>query len=85
MPHHKSSKKRVITSKKQNLRNRVLKTRINTTIKQVASAKTKKDADGALKEACSIIDKAAKKNVIHKKNAAHKKSRLMLMVNKIAE
>jgi small subunit ribosomal protein S20 len=83
MPYHKSSKKRVITSKKQNLRNRISRTRMSTAIKNVNEAKTKESAETALSAAYSVIDKAQKNNVIHKNNAANKKSQLKKIVQKV--
>jgi small subunit ribosomal protein S20 len=40
------------------------------------------EADIALQEAISALDKAAEKGVIHKNNAARRKSRLMVALNK---
>lgn len=84
MPYHKSCKKRMITSKKSNVANRATRSRIHTAIKNVEGAKTKETAQKALKQAFSVIDKAAKTNIIHKKNAANKKSRLALLAQKIS-
>ena len=40
------------------------------------------EADKALQEAISALDKAAEKGVIHKNNAARRKARLMIALNK---
>ena len=40
------------------------------------------EADKALQEAVSALDKAAEKGVIHKNNAARRKARLMIALNK---
>lgn len=63
--------------------NRFYKSTMKTAIKNVLSATDQVDMDEKLKVAISRIDKAAKKNVIHKNNAANKKSKLMTKVNKI--
>jgi small subunit ribosomal protein S20 len=84
MPYHKSAKKELISAEKSKVRNRATKSRISTAIKHVETAKTKDVADKALKQAFSVIDKAAKTNVIHKKNAANKKSRLALLAQKVS-
>ena len=63
--------------------NRFYKSTMKTAIKNVLSATDQADMDEKLKVAISRIDKAAKKNVIHKNNAANKKSKLMTKVNKI--
>lgn len=76
MPHHKSCKKRILTSEKSKIRNRQIKSRIKTTKKNLLNTKDKESKDNALKEVYSILDKAVKTKVIHKKNAANKKSRL---------
>jgi small subunit ribosomal protein S20 len=47
----------------------------------IASGKVA-DADQALQDAISALDRAAEKGVIHKNNAARRKSRLMLALNK---
>jgi small subunit ribosomal protein S20 len=47
----------------------------------IASGKVA-EADIALQEAISALDKAAEKGVIHKNNAARRKSRLMVALNK---
>ncbi len=76
MPHHKSCKKRILTSEKSKIRNRQIKSRIKTAKKNLLNIKDKESANNAIKEVYSILDKAVKANVIHKKNAANKKSRL---------
>lgn len=73
-----SAKKRVY-----NLRT---KTKVKTAVKSVRSslsASSKQDAIKALQEAFSAIDKAAKKNVIHKNTADRKKSRLAKAIAKL--
>jgi len=62
-----------------------VRTSTRTEIKKVrallASGKVA-EADKALQEAVSALDKAAEKGVIHKNNAARRKSRLMIALNK---
>jgi small subunit ribosomal protein S20 len=48
----------------------------------IASGKAA-EADKALQEAVSALDKAAQKGVIHKNNAARRKARLMLAFNQV--
>lgn len=83
MPYHKSCKKRILTSKKQNLSNRMLNSKMHTAIKRVLDSKTKDEGEKALKEAVSTIDKSVKKNIIHRNNASNKKSRLSKIVQKL--
>ena len=80
----KSAKKRVLTSKVRQERNKAIKSSVKTAIKKVEAAVTAADKDAAAKEllnATSIIDKAAKKGVLHKNNASRKVARLAKMVN----
>jgi len=80
MPHHKSCKKRLITSEKSRIKNKGMMSRISTATKKVVSAKTKEEAAGALSVAFSAIDKALKKKIIHKNKAANRKSKLSAVV-----
>jgi len=80
----KSAKKRVLTSKVRQERNKAIKSSVKTAIKKVDAAVNAADKDAAAKEllnATSIIDKAAKKGVLHKNNASRKVARLAKMVN----
>ena len=58
--------------------------RVKTTIKAVEAAVAANDAEAAkaaLVVAVKTIDKAASRGILHKNNAANKKSRLTKMVN----
>jgi small subunit ribosomal protein S20 len=57
------------------------------TVKSFVDAGETKKAQEALKEAYSKLDRAAKKNVLHKNNAARRKSRLssLLSTNKVVK
>lgn len=83
MANHKSALKRA----KQNLvrreRNKTNKTKIKRIIKEVRTLAAENPSEGAKKLdlAKSIIDKGAKKGVIHKKNASRKISRLSKLIN----
>ena len=85
MANHKSALKRAKQSETKRLRNKGVKTRVKHTVKtvyQAADGDAPETASTNLKAAASVIDKAAKKGVIHKKTAARKISRLSKMVNK---
>ena len=87
MANHKSALKRHRQSLKRRARNRVSKTRIKNTVKAVRVAIEEKDstkAAEALKAASSVLDKAARKNVIHTRQAQRRIARLQAAVNKIA-
>ena len=84
MPQTKSCKKRVKTSAKANVRNRALRSKIHTATKNLFGSKTAEDAMNALKAVFSILDKAVKKNVIHKNKAANRKSKLTAFAKSVA-
>ncbi|MBF0226615.1 MAG: 30S ribosomal protein S20 [Desulfobacterales bacterium] len=87
MANHKSAVKRIKQNEIRRLRNRIIKTRMKTAIKSLKAAhedKSKDNAVKALNNAQSIIDKAAKKGVIHKKNASRKIARLSKLINSIS-
>jgi small subunit ribosomal protein S20 len=83
MPQHKSAEKQIRVSKKANLRNRMGRSRLRTVVRTVLDSKDKKNAAEALKQAVSIIDKSVDTGLIHKNNAANKKSRLFKFVQKL--
>lgn len=79
MANHKSALKRVKTSEKANLRNRMVSSRVKTSIKSFDKAVESGD-EAAINEAyvnaVSTVDKAAGKGVIHKNAANRKKAQL---------
>ncbi len=87
MANIKSAKKRILVNKTRHDRNKSIKSAVRTAIKKVEAAVAAKDKDAAqaaLLSATSTIDKAAKKGVYHKNNAARKVSRLAKLVNSLA-
>ena len=86
MPNIKSAIKRVKVSEKKNLRNRIIKTGVKTSIKKFqAAVATDPNAAGAQFSApTSAIDKAVAKGIIHKNAANRKKARLAKQLNKAA-
>jgi small subunit ribosomal protein S20 len=86
MPVHKSVLKRARQNEKRRLRNIAVKSTIKTYSKKVNEAIAKKDIEAAkeaLKKAIKVIDKAVTKGVIHKNNAARRKSRLTIKLNNL--
>ena len=86
MANHKSALKRAKQNLDRQMRNKSVKTRVKNIVKEVRSAADETSRDLAVKKldtARSVIDKAAKKGVIHKKTAARKISRLSKLVNTI--
>jgi len=88
LPNIKSAKKRVKVEKRNNLRNRSIKSEIKTAIKNFEAVIAEKKADeGAklLREASGIIDKAVLKGTVHKNYAGRKKSALAKKLNTITK
>ena len=88
MPNIKSAKKRVLLNKKNNLRNRSVKSNVKTRIKKFLLLAEKKDtnqtqAKEIFIDAIKSIDQAASKKIYHKNTAARKKSRLAKLFNKL--
>lgn len=80
MPRIKSAKKRMRQTKTRTARNRAVRSELRTVIKKVRSAGTGEEAQAALKQAESLIDRAGRKNLVHRNTAARTKSRLAKMV-----
>ena len=84
MANIKSQKKRIITNEKRRMRNRMVKSELKTAVRRVKDAVAEgngKDAYAFACEACRLMDKAASKGVIHKNQAANRKSGLALKIN----
>ena len=81
---HKSVKKRHKQSLKANLANRAIKSTIKSKSKALATAGGKPEAGKNRSELTSLLDKAVKRNILHKKTASRKKSRLAKILNKKA-
>ena len=86
MPNIKSAEKRVLIARERNAKNKIVKTKIKNTIKKFDAAVAegnREAAESAYKVAVKTVDNAAIKGVIHKNNAAHKKSSLTKKLNAI--
>ena len=83
MPQHKSCKKRLKTSAAARLRNRGVKSVVRNAVKSVRQAASYEDAVKSRSAAMSALDKAARRSVIHKRQAARRKARLAAHVAKL--
>ncbi|MEG0753463.1 MAG: 30S ribosomal protein S20 [Angelakisella sp.] len=83
MPNIKSAKKRVKVIEAKSARNRAAKSNLKTIIKKAefALANSAADKDVAVKLAVKTIDQASAKGLLHKNNAARKKSQLTTKLN----
>ncbi len=84
MANHKSAQKRVRANETKRVRNRYQAKTTRSQIKNLTSTTKKDEAQALLKEVSGMIDKLAKKNVIHWKKAANQKSKLAKRVNALA-
>ena len=86
MANIKSQKKRILTNEKARLRNNAVKSELKTAIRAVNTAVESSDKEAAttaLVSASRKLDKAVSKGVIHKNQAANKKSALSRAFNKL--
>ena len=83
MSQNKSANKRTRQNKVRNERNTARRSKMRTLIKKVLDETNKENAEKALKEATSFIDKMSLKGIVHPNNAARKKARLTKHVNNL--
>ncbi len=86
MANTRSAKKHMRADEKKRIRNLMVRSKVKTLIKKAERSVVVGEPDTveALRLACAELDKAASKGVIHKNNAARRKSRLMAKFNKAA-
>ena len=83
MANHKSALKRIRSNEAKRLRNRYQHKTTRTFIKRLRNTTDKAEAQELLKTVSSMLDKLAKRNIIHKNKAANNKSKLTRMVNSL--
>jgi small subunit ribosomal protein S20 len=83
MANHKSAIKRIRANKAKYLRNRYQAKTARTFVKRLETSTNKAEAEELLKKVSGMLDKLAKRNIIHKNNAANQKSKLALFVNSL--
>jgi small subunit ribosomal protein S20 len=83
-----SALKRIRSSKRKQIRNQAIRARARSTAKEARLAidsGNPPEAEQAIRAAYSALDRAAAKGVIHKRNAARRKSRLMKKLAKASQ
>ncbi|MFQ5706474.1 MAG: 30S ribosomal protein S20 [bacterium] len=80
---HQSVIKRARQSEKARRRNQRYKSAMKTSIKKLLSTTDKEAAENTLRNTVSLLDKMVTKGIIHKNNAANKKSRLSKFMNSL--
>jgi small subunit ribosomal protein S20 len=83
MANHKSSIKRIRSNEAKKETNRYQAKTARTAIKALKTTTDKKEAAKKLPEVISMVDKLAKKNIIHKNKAGNIKSKLTKMIGKL--
>ena len=87
MPNIKSAKKRVLVSQAKAAQNKAARSALKTDIKKFEAAVAegnRSEADVAYKAAVKAVDQAAAKGLLHRNNAANKKSGMTVKLNKLA-
>ncbi len=87
MPNIKSAKKRVLVAQTKAMQNKAAKSALKTHMKKFDAAVAegnRSEADIAYKVAVKAMDQAAAKGLVHKNNAANKKSSMTIKLNKLA-
>jgi len=84
MANHKSQFKRIRQNEKRRIENRYWGKTMRNAIKKLRNINDVAEAKAKMPNVVSLIDKVAKKGVIHKNKAANLKSGLMLKVNRMA-
>jgi len=85
MANHKSAIKRIRSNDAKRLQNRYYAKTTRNAVKKLRETATKKEAAALLPKVVAMLDKLAKKSVIHKNKASNLKSKLTKRVNAIAK
>ena len=84
MAKHKSALKRIRQTQTRRLHNRYYAKTTRNAIRDLRAMTDKAQAEALLPKISSMLDKLAKKNIIHDNKAANLKSKLTIFVNKLA-
>jgi len=84
MAHHLSAKKRIRQSEKRTSANKYYAKTTRNAVKKLRNNNDRKAATAELPKVFSLLDKLAKKKVIHKNKAANLKSKLARHVNSLS-
>ena len=83
MANHKSSIKRIRANATKRLRNRYQAKTTRNAVKKLRASTDKTAATALLPKVISMLDRLAKKNIIHKNKASNNKSKLTRFVNNV--
>lgn len=83
MAHHLSAKKRIRQNESKRLQNKYFARTTRNAVKKLRNTTEKEAATEQYSEVASMLDKLAKKNIIHHNKAANLKSKLAKHVNSL--
>jgi small subunit ribosomal protein S20 len=83
MANHKSAEKRIRANDSKRVRNRYQAKTTRNLLKELRSSKDKAEVSKLVPEVTAMLDRLAKKNVIHKNNAANLKSSIQMHLNSL--
>ncbi len=83
MANHKSAKKRIRSNDVKRLRNKYQHKTTRNAVRKLRASENKAEAEKLFPTVITMIDKLAKKNVIHSNKASNLKSGLQLLINKL--
>jgi len=81
MANHKSSIKRIRSNESKRVLNKYQHKTTRNAMRKLRATKDRKEAEGMLPMVVAMLDKLAKRNIIHKNKAANLKSGLQLRIN----
>ena len=84
MANHKSAEKRIRQSDSRRLNNRYVSRTTRNSVRKFRELTSKEEAQKTYPEVCSMLDKLAKKNVIHQSKANNLKSKLAAHMSKLS-
>ncbi|MGI6573677.1 MAG: 30S ribosomal protein S20 [Fermentimonas sp.] len=84
MANHKSAEKRMRQSRVRRLQNRYVSRTARNAVRKLRATTSKEEAEEMYPRVCSMLDKLAKKKVIHKNKANNLKSKLAIHVNSLS-
>ena len=87
MPNIKSAKKRVLVTETKAAQNKAARSALKTDLKKFEAAAAegnRSEAEGAYKAAVKAVDQAVSRGLLHRNNAANKKSKMTIKLNKLA-
>ena len=84
MANHKSAEKRIRQTKVRTLRNRYAAKTMRNALKKFRTSDNKDEVKDLFPKVCSMLDKLAKRNIIHKNKAGNLKSKMAKRVNAIS-